>query len=117
MKNDLLNALLMILIIAPPCNTTAANTLITKVHVEFHKKCQKICVAFEVPLKVNWWACKFPYEEVPNLLILERKTDNVISSVETEVSKYVQATDLPILDSDSDLDMDDNICEAGNDFY
>ena len=35
MKNDLSNALLMISIIAPACNTTAANTLITKVHVEF----------------------------------------------------------------------------------
>ena len=85
--------------------------------LSFIKSARKYCVAFEVPLKVNWWACKFPYEEVPNLLILERKTDSVISSVETEVSKYAQATDLPILDSDSNLDMDDNICEAGNDFY
>ena len=29
MKNDLLNALLMISVIGPACNTTAANTLIT----------------------------------------------------------------------------------------
>ena len=35
MKNDLLNGLFKILIIAPGCNTTAANTLITKAHDEF----------------------------------------------------------------------------------
>ena len=33
MKNDLLNALLMISIITPEWNTTAANTLITNVKV------------------------------------------------------------------------------------
>ena len=38
MKNDLLNALLMILIIGPACNTTAANTLITQAGVEFQDK-------------------------------------------------------------------------------
>ena len=29
-------------------------------------------------------------EEVPDLLVLERRVDSVISSVETEVSKYDQ---------------------------
>ena len=56
-------------------------------------------------------------EEVPDLrLLLEREADSVISSVDTEVSKYELATDLAISDSDSDLDVDDNICEVGNDF-
>ena len=43
----------------------------------------------------------------------EREADSVISSVETEVSKYELATDLLILVSDSDLDMEDGICEVG----
>ena len=51
-------------------------------------------------------------EEVPDLLLLEREVDNVISSVETEVSKYELATNLV----DSDLDMDEIICDVGNDF-
>ena len=56
-------------------------------------------------------------EEVPDLLLLqEREADSVISSVDTEVSKYELATDLAISDSDSDLDVDDDICEVGNDF-
>ena len=54
MKNDLLNALLMISIIAPSCNTTTANTLITKARVEFQdKKCQKKTCSFRRSLKVN----------------------------------------------------------------
>ena len=78
MKNDLSNALLMISIIAPACNTTAANTLITKVHVEFQgKSARKNRVAFKVSLKVNRWARKFPYEEIPDLLLLEREADSV----------------------------------------
>ena len=49
------------------------------------------------------------------LLLLEREVVSVISSVETEVSKYELATNLAIWDSDSDLDMDD-ICDVGNNF-
>ena len=45
-------------------------------------------------------------EEVPDLLLLEREIGSVISSVETEVSKYELAINLAIWDSDSDLDMD-----------
>ena len=55
-------------------------------------------------------------EEVPDLLFLEREVGSVISSVETEVSKYEPATNLAIQDSDSNLDMDDIICDVGNDF-
>ena len=54
-------------------------------------------------------------EEVPDLL-LEWEVGSVISSVETEVSKYELATNLAIWDSDSDLDMDNIICDVGNDF-
>ena len=53
-------------------------------------------------LKVNRWECKFLYGEVPDLL-LERKAGSVISSVETDVSKYKLATDLAISNSDSEL--------------
>ena len=55
-------------------------------------------------------------EEVPDLLLLEREVCSVISSVETEVSKYELATNLAIWDSDSDLDMDNIICDVGSDF-
>ena len=55
-------------------------------------------------------------EKVPDLLLLEKEVCSVISSVETEVSKYELATNLAIWDSDSDLDMDDIICDVGNDF-
>ena len=55
-------------------------------------------------------------EEVPDLLLLEREVDSVISSVQTEVSKYELATNLAIWDFDSDLDMDDIICDVGNYF-
>ena len=54
-------------------------------------------------------------EEVPDLL-LEREVGSVISSVETEVSKYELTTILAIWDSDSDLDMDRIICDIVNDF-
>ena len=56
-------------------------------------------------------------EEVPDLLPLERQVDSVISSVETEVSKYELATNLAIWGSDSDLDMDDIILDGGNGFW
>ena len=55
-------------------------------------------------------------EEVPDLLLLEREVCSVISSVETEVSKYELATNLAIWDSDRDLDVDNIICDIGNDF-
>ena len=55
-------------------------------------------------------------EEVPDLLLQEMDVGSVISSVETEVSKYELATNLAIWDSDSDLDMDNIICDVGNDF-
>ena len=55
-------------------------------------------------------------EEVPDLLLLEREIGSVISSVEAEVSKYELATNLAIWDADSDLNMDDIICDVGNDF-
>ena len=55
-------------------------------------------------------------KEVPHLLLLEREVGSVISDVKTEVSKYKLATNLAIWDSDSDLDMDDIICDVGNDF-
>ena len=56
-------------------------------------------------------------EEVPDLLLLEMEVYSVISSVETEVSKYEIATNLAILDSDHDLDVDNIICDIGSDFY
>ena len=55
-------------------------------------------------------------EEVPDLLLLERQVDSVISSVEIEVSKYDLAINLAIWGSDSDLDMDDIIFYGGNGF-
>ena len=80
------------------------------------KSVRKNRVAFRVSLKINRSARKFPYEEVPDHLLLEREANSVISSVETKVSKYEQATDLALSDSNSDLGMDDDICEVGNDF-
>ena len=78
MKNDVLNALLMISIIVLACNTIAANSLITKAHVRFQgKSARKNHVAFKMSLKVSRWASKFPYEEAPDLLLLEREADNV----------------------------------------
>ena len=56
-------------------------------------------------------------EEVPDLLLLERQVDSVISSVEIEVSKYDLAINLAIWGSDSDLDMDDIIFDGGNGFW
>ena len=54
-------------------------------------------------------------EKVPDLLLLEREVGSVISSVETEVSKYELATNVAIWDSDRDLHMD-IICDIGNYF-
>ena len=54
-------------------------------------------------------------EEVPDFFLLGREVGSVISSVETEVSKYELATNLAIWDSDSDLDVDDT-CNVRNDF-
>ena len=54
-------------------------------------------------------------EEVPDILLPEREVDSVISTVKTEVSRYELSTNLAIWDSDSDLDMDEIICDVGND--
>ena len=54
-------------------------------------------------------------EEVPDILLPEREVDSVISSVKTEVSRYELSTNLAIWDSDSDLDMDEIICDVGHD--
>ena len=54
-------------------------------------------------------------EKVPDLLLLEREVGSVISSVETEVSKYELATNVAIWDSDRNLHMD-IICDVGNYF-
>ena len=75
----------MILINGPACNTTAANISITQPCVEFQdKKRQKNRAAF---IKRKSMGTQVSMnEEVPDLLLLERKLENVISSVETEVS-------------------------------
>ena len=54
-------------------------------------------------------------EKVPDLLLLEREVGSVISSVETEVSKYELATNVAIWDSDRNLHMV-IICDVGNYF-
>ena len=54
-------------------------------------------------------------EEVPDILLPEREVDSVISSVKTEVSRYELSTNLAIWDLDSDLAMDEIICDVGND--
>lgn len=52
MKNNLLNALLIISINGPACNTTSANTSITQACVEFqHKKHQKKRRSFQSVIK------------------------------------------------------------------
>ena len=52
MKNDLLNALLMISINGPACNTTAANTAITQACAEFQdKNCHKNPCSFRIAIK------------------------------------------------------------------
>ena len=50
----------------------------------------------------------FINEVVPDLLLLEREVDSVISCAETEVSRYELATNLAVSDPDSDFDMDDD---------
>ena len=103
MKNDLLNALLMISIIGPTCNTTPVNTLISQVFVEFQdKKCQKKLCSFRSVIKSKSMDTQVSMnEEAPDLLLLEREVDSVASSVETEVSKYELTTNLAISDSDN----------------
>ena len=51
-------------------------------------------------------------EKDTDLLLQERE----VGCVKTEVSKYELATNLAIWDSDSDLDMDNIICDVGSDF-
>ena len=116
-ENDLLSALLMILINGPACNTTAANTLITHACVEFqYKKRQKKSRSFRSVIRSKSVGTQVSInEEVTDLLHLEREVDSVISSVETEVSKYELATNLAVSGADRDLYMDD-IFDVGNDF-
>ena len=105
----------MILINGPACNTTAANISITQACVEFQdKKPQKNRAAFIKRKSMGTQASM--NEEVPDLLLLERKLENVISSVETEVSICELATNLAISDSDSELGMGDDICDVGNEY-
>lgn len=54
--------------------------------------------------------------EISDLLLLEMEVYSVISSVEAEVSKYDLATNLVILDPDSDLDTEDDVCGVSHDF-
>ena len=118
MKNGLLKALLMISTNFPACNTTAANALITQACVELQdKKRQKKPCSFQSVIKSKSMGTQVSInEEVPDLLLLAREVDSVLSSVETEVSKYELATNLATSDSDSDLDMDNDICDVGNNF-
>ena len=106
----------MILINGPACNTTAANISITQACVEFQqdKKPQKNRAAFIKRKSMGTQASM--NKEVPDLLLLERKLENVISSVETEVSICELATNLAISDSDSELGMGDDICDVGNEY-
>ena len=99
-------------------NPCAPNTLITQACVEFQdKNRQKKPCSFRNVLQTKSMGTQISMnEEVPELLLLEREVDSVISGVEIEVSKYELAADLAISDSDSDLNFDDNICDAGNDF-
>ena len=117
MKSDLLNAMLMILINDPACNTTA-NTLITQASGGFQdKKPHKKQCSFQKVIKSKSMGTQVSInEEVPAFLLLEREGDSVISSVKTEVSKYELATNLATSDSDNDLDMDDDIFDVGNNF-
>ena len=55
-------------------------------------------------------------EELLDLLLLEREVGSVISSVENGISKYELATNLAIWDPDSDLAMDNIICDVGHNF-
>ena len=74
------NALLMISIIGPACNTTAANTLITQACVEFqNKKGQKNpCSSGSVIKSKSTGTQVSMNEEVPDLPLLEREVDSVI---------------------------------------
>ena len=88
MKNDLLNALLMISINGPACNTTAVNTAVTQACAEFQdKNCHKNPCSFRIAIKNKSMGKQVSMnEEVADVLLLERDVDSVISSVETGVS-------------------------------
>ena len=86
MKNNILHALLTISISCPARNTTAANTLITQVCVEFQGKKlapeKNLCFRSVIKSKSMGMQVSMN-EEVADLLLLESETDSVISSVET----------------------------------
>ena len=86
MKNSILHALLTISISCPARNTTAANTLITQVCVEFQGKKlapeKNLCFRSVIKSKSMGMQVSMN-EEVADLLLLESETDSVISSVET----------------------------------
>ena len=86
MKNSILHALLTISISCPARNTTAANTLITQVCVEFQGKKlgpeKNLCFRSVIKSKSMGMQVSMN-EEVADLLLLESETDSVISSAET----------------------------------
>ena len=86
MKNNILHALLTISISCPARNTTAANTLITQVCVEFQGKKltpeKNLCFRSVIKSKSMGMQVSMN-EEVADLLLLESETDSVISSAET----------------------------------
>ena len=86
MKNNILHALLTISISCPARNTTAANTLITQVCVEFQGKKlapeKNLCFRSVIKSKSMGMQVSMN-EEVADLLLLETETDSVISSAET----------------------------------
>ena len=86
MKNNILHALLTISISCPARNTTAANTLITQVCVEFQGKNlapeKNLCFRSVIKSKSMGMQVSMN-EEVADLLLLESETDSVISSAET----------------------------------
>ena len=86
MKNSILHALLTISISCPARYTTAANTLITQVCVEFQGKKlapeKNLCFRSVIKSKSMGMQVSMN-EEVADLLLLESETDSVISSAET----------------------------------
>ena len=74
MKNDLLNALLMISINNPTCNTAASNTLITQACVKFQdKKHQKKSRSFKSVIKSKLMGTQVSInEEVLDLLLVRK---------------------------------------------
>ena len=95
----------------------SVNILITLACLEFQdKKYHKKACSFRNVIKSKSMGTQVSInKEVPDLFLIESEVDSVISSVETEVSKYQLATNLAILDSNNDLDMDDDICDVDND--